>query len=75
MSNTMGVLSETGTAYPLRAHVFTPSLYWLVRVDNFCCAFFLRTVFYAMLPMSLYCSFLVAPSVFSNVYSSRMLCT
>ena len=30
---------------------------------------------YPMLPVSLYCPFLIAPSVFSNVYLSCVLCT
>ena len=38
-----------------------------------CCVFvlFLRLV-YPMLPVSLYCPFLIAPSVFSNVYKNLL---
>jgi hypothetical protein len=38
-------------------------------VEQIYCCVFLRIV-YSMLPVSLYCSFLIAPSVFSTVYIS-----
>ena len=38
-------------------------------VEQIYCCVFLRIV-YSMLPVSLYCSFFIAPSVFSTVYIS-----
>jgi hypothetical protein len=38
-------------------------------VEQINCCVFLRIV-YSMLPVSLYCSFFIAPSVFSTVYIS-----
>jgi len=42
-----------------------------------CCVFalfvFVLCLVYAMLPVSLYCPFFIAPSVFSNVCSNRLL--
>jgi hypothetical protein len=36
---------------------------------------FVLCLAYSMLPVSLHCPFLIAPSVFSNVYLSSVLCT
>jgi hypothetical protein len=42
-----------------------------------CCVFvlFFLCLVYPMLPVSLDCHYLIAPSVFSNVYLSCVLCT
>jgi hypothetical protein len=49
--------------------------YWCSTHTMLCvCFVFLRLV-YPMLPVSLYCPFVIDPSVFSNVYLSCVLCT
>ena len=64
---------RTGADYPSRTLGFTPGFSWsqlLIFFSFLCCAFCsvcLRPV-YPTLPVSLDCPFLIAPSVFSNVY-------
>ena len=58
MSNMAGVLLEAGIAYPLRA------LTW----DHPFFSVFVLCLVCPMLPVSLDCPFLIAPSVFYNVY-------
>jgi hypothetical protein len=78
MSKTVSVLYETGTDYLSRAHMFIsisvcmvsvylahlfmfPLLCFLFCLSSFC-------VLCPMLPVSLDCSFSIAPSIFSDVY-------
>ena len=70
------MFNETGTAYPLKAlpvhpRIFVGSVLLILLV--FCivilCFVYLRSVRACpMLPVSLDCPFLIAPSVFSNIY-------
>jgi hypothetical protein len=70
-------LSLTST-WPVSCVINVDSAYGLSIID---CPFgFLERLFvlclaYSMLPVSLHCPFLIAPSVFSNVYLSYVLCT
>jgi hypothetical protein len=68
------------TAFPSRAPVFTPGFWW-VRVAHLfsflCCVVFLCFVCLrpgsSVLSVSLDCSFLIAPSVFSNILLNKCL--
>jgi len=74
MRNSAGVLLEAETAYPSRAHEFITG--YPSRAHEFILLVFYVVVFFAfvlylvcpMLPMSLDCLFLIAPSVFSYAY-------
>ena len=76
MSNIAGVLQEAGTACPLRAPGFTPGFLVVVhlpRVFSFLCCVFVLFVFvlflvYPILPVSQDCPYLIASSIFSNLY-------
>jgi len=58
-------VTEVGTAYPSRAPgVRVASLYSL----HFCVCLSPTCVLCPILPVSLDCSFLISPSIFSNVY-------
>ena len=76
LSNMTGVLLEAGTVGPSREHRFIP-VFGGVHVAHLfsflCLVVFYLLVFalclvYPMLHVSLNCLFLIAPSVFSNVY-------
>jgi hypothetical protein len=51
--------------------LFTTVFVWCLTHIVLCCYFICLRVVYPMLPVSLDCSFLIAPSVFSNVYLLR----
>jgi hypothetical protein len=81
MSNTMGVLLETGTAYPSRAHVVTPSFwlgpcYFIFLFSYLCCVcLFVCFCFmlclcsvWSILHVFLDCTSLITPSAYSNIY-------
>jgi len=62
----MGVLLETGNVYPSRAPgsvllIFKPTYDVMFVLFVFC-------VLFLMLPLALDCPYLIAASVFSNVY-------
>ena len=74
-----GVIQETGTDCFSRAPGFISCFQWglccsLVQFSGFFWGFFLfwfvfvLCLVYPMLPVSLDCPFLIAPSIFSNVY-------
>ena len=79
----MGVLLETGTAYPSRAHVVTPS-FWLgpcyflfflaIFVVFVClivfvlCSVFVLCLVWSILHVFLDCTSLITPSAYSNIY-------
>ena len=72
MSNMAGVLQKAGAACPSRSHDFSP-VFDGIRVVLFSflyCALlvFVLCLAYPMLPASLDCPFLIALSVFSNVF-------
>jgi hypothetical protein len=77
MSYMAGVLYETETAYPSRAPGSSPGFggFRVVHPYSFLCCFcfvlfdFFLCLVCSMLPVSLDFLFLIAPSVFSNVYS------
>jgi hypothetical protein len=56
-----GVLSEAGTAYSSLSHVFTPGLL-LESVLLIFFVFCVVCVFFCLVPMSLECPFVIAPS-------------
>ena len=75
MSNTAGVLEETGTIYLSRAHWLIPGLFGGVRVPNlfsYLCVSVLLLVFVLCLVPKVACisglPILDYSSVFSNVY-------
>jgi len=79
--NMVGVLQEAVTSYPSWAHGFTTVFWWwclLFTFVVFCVVFFTLFVFalflvYSVLPVSLDCPVLIAPSVFSNVYIHKYI--
>ena len=76
MINMAGVLEEAGTVFPSRAPGFPVGvlvgsmllIFLLFCVRFFALFFFVLCLVCQLLPMYLNCSFLIAPSVFSNVY-------
>ena len=80
MSNTTSVLQEAVTADRSRTSGFTPDCFGGVRVTHqfifLCCVacfiiclfVFVLSLVYSMLSVLHQCPFLIAPSVFSNVY-------
>ena len=67
MSDTAGILSETGTAYPSRSPRFTSCICYFF-IWFFVLFVIVMFLVCPILLVSLDCPFLIAPSVFSNVY-------
>jgi len=75
MSNTAGILYQSGTAYSSRVHGFTPSVYvgsvMLVFLLVLCAVILLYLFSFfildPLLPVSLDFSLLIVPSVFSSL--------
>jgi len=74
MCNMAGVLSEAGTALPLRVPGLTPVFDEVCGADHFsflCCVLF---VFVLCLVLPVSGPFLIVSSVFSNVYFQKYPC-
>ena len=74
-------LKEVGTAYPSRALGFTPGfflvgpvlhIFLVLGVVCLVLFVFVLCLVYPLYPVSLDCPFLLAPSVFSNVYFAKL---
>jgi hypothetical protein len=75
-----GVESVLFIIYSFRCCVFCfvcLVVLWRVMYNTYCVFWFVFVLclVYPMLPVSLDCPFLIAPSLFSNIYLSCVLCT
>ena len=73
-----GVLLETGTAYPSRAHGLTPGFLLVNGAHAFSLICFFTVCLHSVscpqiAHVSLVCPFLILPPVFSNVYSGILI--